>query len=117
MLLKLFVLLLLITNFVISYVEVEGINKYLQYIYGLIMFVCVLMFFLSFFANIRKIAYVLFGITLICYISMNSFVFEIWEARNSIGCLEAGDGVWDYDEHRCRTDCWKWDKEHGCYKE
>lgn len=31
-------------------------------------------------------------------------------------CIDFG-YVWDYDEHRCRQDCRKWDKELGCLKE
>lgn len=36
--------------------------------------------------------------------------------REKEDCLDLSQGVWDYDEQRCRTDCWKWDKEHGCYE-
>ncbi len=32
-------------------------------------------------------------------------------------CLDSGKGVWDYNERRCRTDCWKWDDKLGCLKE
>lgn len=29
-------------------------------------------------------------------------------------CLDMGQGVWDYDQNRCRSDCLKWTKETGC---
>ena len=41
--------------------------------------------------------------------------YEIYTERET--CLDLGNGVWDYAEHRCRTDCVTWNKEQGCVKE
>ena len=30
-------------------------------------------------------------------------------------CLDSGN-VWDYNENRCRNDCWNWNKINGCIK-
>lgn len=38
----------------------------------------------------------------------------IKEAHDADVCLDSGRGVWDYDAHRCRTDCYHWSKEKGC---
>ena len=47
---------------------------------------------------------------------MYNFVPNIKEQHLIDGCMDLGN-VWDYNEHRCRTDCWKWDDKLGCLKE
>jgi len=47
---------------------------------------------------------------------MYNFIEDIKEQHLVDGCMDLGN-VWDYKEHRCRTDCWRWTFEKGCEKE
>ena len=109
-----FVLLLLLMG--IDFVIVLGINKYLLYLYGLIMLVCLFSFLGTMFSKIRKICYIVFILNFNIYIAMYNFNIEIKDAHGIDKCLDSGQGVWDYQEHRCRADCWHWSWEKGCMK-
>ena len=91
------------------------INIYLLSFYALVMAVCLIAFVLTFFAKIRKISYIIFFCSFGGYVALN-FIPEIKDKFSIDACLDAGHGVWDYNEHRCRTDCWHWSKETGCEK-
>ena len=41
-------------------------------------------------------------------------VFYIRRCSQIDTCLDMGQGVWDYDQNICRSDCLKWTKETGC---
>lgn len=41
-------------------------------------------------------------------------VFYIRRCSQIDTCLDMGQGVWDYDQNICRSDCLKWTKEKGC---
>lgn len=66
---------------------------------------------------ICKICYVVFVVSFAIYLAMYHFNMAIIDEHGADRCLDAGKGVWDYKEHRCRTDCWRWSWEKGCEKE
>lgn len=105
----------LILVMAMDYYLARHINQYLLYTYIGVMFVCVISLFLTIFIKIRKTSYIIFIISFIIYILFH-WVPEIKEGYDADACLDSGHGVWDYDEHRCRTDCYHWSKERGCLK-
>ena len=115
-LLKLIVLSFFTFGFILSYIDIYGINKYLQYSYGLIMLVCLCSFLGSFYGRWRKWSYIIFFSTLAAFFMMNR-IPEIKQRYDSITCLETGRGVWDGNEHRCRADCVTWNAKDGCVKD
>ena len=48
-------------------------------------------------------------------IVLSLVVWKIYIFLAQDSCLDSGN-VWDYDEGRCRDDCLRWDKVHGCIK-
>ena len=48
-------------------------------------------------------------------IVLSLVVWKIYIFLAQDSCLDSGN-VWDYDEGRCRDDCLRWDKFHGCIK-
>ena len=114
--LKLFILAILICGFIINYVDIKEVDKYLHYTYAMTMFFCAASFMGTFFKKYRKFSYIVFFVFLGVFFLMGQ-IPSIKEIQDSITCLEAEQGVWDYEHHECRHDCWKWDKEHSCYKE
>lgn len=115
-LLKLFVFLVVLGGFTVDYIDTDDTDKYLHYSYGFVMFVCSFSFLSTFFARYRKVAYIVFFCSFAVYLLMNK-IPPIKIVHDSIACLETGQGVWDYEQNICRSDCWHWDREHGCYKE
>lgn len=113
---KLFVLFVMFGLMLIDWMIVYTVPQHILYTYGFVMFVCLVSFGLTMFSKIRKISYIIFFLSLIIYICMYNFVPDIKEQHLIDGCMDLGN-VWDYNEHRCRTDCWKWDYKLGCLKE
>ncbi len=116
LLFKFFIWLCLSGVMAMDYVILYGINPKLLYTYKLLMFVCSISFLGTFFPKIRKICYIIFTISFTVYILFH-WLPEIKEGYDADACLDSGRGVWDYDEHRCRTDCYHWSREKGCLKE
>ncbi len=114
--LKLCILLFLTGIFVIGYMDTNEIDMHLHYFYGTVMSVCLFSFLCTFFYKYQKIAYIVFFLSFTVFFLMGKIPL-IKEVYDSLSCLEAEKGVWDYDRHECRHDCWRWDKEHGCYKD
>ena len=113
---KLFILFIMSSLMIIDWMIVQSTPQYILSIYGFVMFVCLTSFGLTIFSKIRKISYILFSISLTIYICMYNFVPDIKEKHLIDACMDLGN-VWDYKEHRCRTDCWRWSLEKGCEKE
>ena len=113
---KLFILFIMFGLMLIDWMIVQPIPHHILYTYGFVMFVCLASFGLTIFPKIRKICYILFFISLVAYICMYNFTPNIKEQHLVDGCMDLGN-VWDYNEHRCRTDCWRWTFEKGCEKE
>lgn len=83
---------------------------------NVLLLICLSAFILTFFAKIRKKAYKTFCISVIIYIIFFCF-FPSIPIRIAIDkCGDSEKGVWDYEQSICRQDCYKWDKEYGCYK-
>ena len=114
--LKIAIFLLLLVFFAIDFFIAFSITEYSFVIYGIVMVICLTSFAATFFASIRKVSYIIFAISFIIYLLMFFYYPPIVERQAIDRCFDSGSGVWDYNEHRCRADCWKWDKEHGCYK-
>lgn len=113
---KLFLCAILFAFFAIDLFEVDLKNKTILIIYRSVMFVSLLSLFLTIFPKLHNISLGLFIISFTVYIYMYNNVAEIVEQHLIDGCMDIGN-VWDYNEHRCRTDCWKWDEKLGCLKE
>ena len=113
---KLFVLFFMFALMLIDWTIVHSVPQHILYTYGFVIFVCLISFGLTMFSKIRKTCYIIFFLSLITYICMYNFVPNIKEQHLIDGCMDLGN-VWDYNEHRCRTDCWKWDDKLGCLKE
>ena len=79
-------------------------------------FLVLISFALTVFQKFRKIAYIVFMISLGFYCYMRDYNDEIVQQHNLINCLEIGK-VYDPNQKICRDDCWKWDEERGCLKE
>lgn len=112
---KLFILFILFVLMGIDWVIVQSIPKSILYSYGFVMFVCLASLGLTILPKIRKLCYILFLISLTIYICMYNFVPDIKEQHLIEKCMDMSN-VWDYNEHRCRTDCWRWTDEKGCEK-
>lgn len=110
---KFFVLIIMLVFFVSDYSTVKSIRLWLLFSYALIMFVCSLSFFLTMFPPIRRVAYIIFGISLVSLLLLNRFNSEIYNEFKVVDCVEVGQ-VWDPEQKICRTDCLKWNKEKGC---
>ncbi len=106
----------LIPVMAVDYYLARHINQYILYTYAGVMFVCISSLFFSIFAKLKRIYHLIFIISFAFYLLFRQ-IPEIKEAYNADACLDSGRGVWDYDEHRCRTDCYHWSKEKGCLKE
>ena len=113
--LKIAIFLLLLVFFAVDFFIAFSITEYSFIIYGIVMVICLTSFAATFFASIRKVSYIIFAISFIIYLLMFFYYPPIVERQAIDRCFDSGSGVWDYNEHRCRADCWKWDKEHGCY--
>ncbi len=100
----------------VDYYIVRDVNQYILYTYLGVMFVCLCSLFLTLFSKIKKISYLICVISFIIYLVMGK-IPAIKEAHDADACLDSGHGVWDYDEHRCRSDCYHWSKERGCLKD
>lgn len=90
---------------------------YVWILYVCMMLGCLLSLLGTIISKAQKISYISFILFFLGYILMFFYSSAIVEQHGVNRCLDSGRGVWDYNEHRCRTDCWKWDQEHGCYKE
>ncbi len=108
----LFLLLFMVMDFVIVF----PMNKYLLVLYGAVMLVCLFSLLGTMFIKLRKVCYVVFVISFMLYLAMYHFSEAIADEHGADRCLDSGNGVWDYQEHRCRTDCWHWSWETGCEK-
>lgn len=114
--LKIAIFLLLLVFFAVDFFIAFSITEYSFIIYGIVMVICLTSFAATFFASIRKVSYIIFAISFIIYLLMFFYYPPIVERQAIDRCFDSGSGVWDYNEHRCRADCWKWDREYGCYK-
>ena len=102
--------------FVLDYFEINHLDNNLVYLSVFIAIICLLSLLTTFIQKIRRVSYLIMAFFLITYFVIQNFVPSLKEAHLSISCLESGQGVWDYNEHRCRTDCWRWSFEKGCEK-
>ena len=99
--------------FEISSVDDSGLRNILQFKLQLSVILGLLCL-ASLFDN-KKIMMLIWILSII-YIEKNYMIFPQYERYLAYtDCIDSSK-VWDYNEHRCRADCWKWDKEHGCYK-
>lgn len=112
-LLKLLVLIILAVGFAVEYINTAEINSYLRYTYIFVMFVCSFSFLFTFIKKYRQIAYIVFILSFMSFLLMGR-IPAIKLIHDSIACLEAEKGVWDYTLNICRQDCLTWDKELGC---
>ena len=113
---KIFFFFLLLGCFVLDYFEINHLDNNLVYLSVFIAIICLLSLLTTFIQKIRKVSYLIMAFFLITYFVIQNFVPSLKEAHLSISCLESKQGVWDYNEHRCRTDCWRWSFEKGCEK-
>ena len=74
---KLFVLFVMFGLMLIDWMIVYTVPQHILYIYGFVMFVCLVSFGLTMFSKIRKISYIIFFLSLIIYICMYNFVPDI----------------------------------------
>lgn len=102
-LLKLLVLITLTVGFAVEYINTAEINPYLRYAYILVMFVCSFSFLITFIKKYRKIAYIVFILSFIIFLLMGR-IPAIKLIHDSISCLEAEKGTWDYNLNICRQD-------------
>ena len=86
------------------------------FLYILVMLVCLVSFIGVIFFKNKKRYYLMFACVMLIYILMYNFLISIVDAHGSDRCLD-NDGVWDFEQHICRTDCWMWDDKLGCLKE
>ena len=115
---KFIILSLLLVAFLEDYFIVQNaIRGIVLFAYAFVMLVCFISLGYAFFFRFRykRILYIISGVFFIGYCAMNNLVSGIYEARRVSFCLQNGQ-VYDYNEHRCRTDCWHWSKETGCEK-
>ena len=63
----------------------------------------------------KKIMMIIWILSLLCIEKSYGIFPQYKQYMAYTDCIDSSK-VWDYNEHRCRTDCWKWDTEHGCYK-
>ena len=113
---KIFFFFLLLGCFVLDYFEINNLDNHLVYLSVFIAIICLLSILTTFIQKIRRVSYLIMAFFLITYFVIQNFVPSLKEAHLSISCLESKRGVWDYKEHRCRTDCWRWSFEKGCEK-
>ena len=85
-------------------------------LYILVMLVCLASLIGGIFFNNKKRYYIMFACAMFIYILMYNFLMPIIDSHGSDRCLDNG-GVWDFEQHICRTDCWMWDDKLGCLKE
>ena len=102
---------------VIDFVIVFPMNKYILFFYGTVMLVCLFSLLGTMFAKFCKVCYVAFFVSFTVYLAMYHFNTAVIDEHGADRCLDSGRGVWDYQEHRCRTDCWHWSWEKGCEKQ
>lgn len=102
---------------IIDFVIVFPMNKYILFFYGTVMLVCLFSLLGTVFTKFRKVCYVIFAVSFAFYLAMYNFNAAVIDEHGADRCLDSGKGVWDYQEHRCRTDCWHWSWEKGCEKE
>ena len=95
---------------------IDGISEEIYNLYYLIMLACLISFALTVFQKFRKIAYIVFVVSLGVYCYMHDYNKEIVERHNLVNCLEVGK-VYDPNKKVCRGDCGKWDDKLGCLKE
>ena len=113
---KIFFFFLLLGCFVLDYFEINNLDNHLVYLSVFIALICLLSLLTTFIQKIRRVSYLIMGFSLITYLVIQNFVPSLKEAHQSTSCLESERSVWDYKEHRCRTDCWRWSFEKGCEK-
>ncbi len=113
---KSFILLALTLCISIDVLLTIGISQYLLIFYILNALICLFSFIGTFFSKYRQISYLIFLGSLLIYLILNG-IPQVSDKFNADKCLDSGIGVWDYNEHRCRTDCWRWTFEKGCEKE
>ena len=92
-----------------------GISQYLLIFYILNALICLFSCIAAFFSKYRKTSYFIFLGSLLIYLTLNC-IPQVSDKLDVDKCLDSGQGVWDYNEHRCRTDCWRWTFEEGCEK-
>ena len=114
--LKLIFLLVIICWFILDFIFIYDYNIYFVIFYIAVMLTCLFSYILSFFNVYKKSSYRVLGIFGVLYMILN-FVSPASDKLAIDHCLDSGKGVWDYNERRCRTDCWKWDDKLGCLKE
>lgn len=116
--LQLIILFLLLVAFLEDYFIVQNsIGGIVLFAYAFVMLICFISLGCAFFFRFRykRILYIISGVFFIGYCAMNNLVSGIYEARMVSFCLQKGQ-VYDYNEHRCRSDCQHWSKEIGCVK-
>lgn len=116
--LQLIILFLLLVAFLEDYFIVQNsIGGIVLFAYTFVMLVCFISLGCAFFFRFRyeRILYIISVVSFIGYCAMNNLVSGIYEARTVSFCLQNGQ-VYDYNEHRCRSDCRHWSKETGCEK-
>lgn len=113
---KAIIYFVLFSVLVISYAISTNITPLLQYLYGIVIAVCLGSFGASYLKKCRKIAYIIFVSSLTIFILMSRYIPEIKEQHIIDRCLDGG-MVYDPVQKICRDDCWKWDDKLGCLKE
>ena len=100
------ILSLLLIAFLEDYLIVQNsIRGIVLFAYAFVMLVCFISLGCAFFFRFRykRILYIISVVSFIGYCAMNNLVSGIYEARTVAFCLQNGQ-VYDYNEHRCRTD-------------
>ncbi len=112
---KLIAFLFMTLIFGVDMLIIAKAPKILWGIYLGIGLTCLCAFIGTFFKKTREISWRVWIMSLLLYIA---FGFEptIKEQKDIEACLDDGN-VWDDDERKCRTDCWRWTKENGCETE
>ena len=116
-LVKLFILALMFVWFCYDFIITLPEFDFAILIYIITMLTCIISFVCSFVNKIKKTSYIIFLFSLLLYVLMNIFSVSVTDSHNADRCLDSGNGVYDFEQHKCRTDCWHWSKEKGCLKE
>ena len=97
----------------ISWAITAGISPLWFYLYGTVVIIALGAFGLSYCQKYRKIAYIVWGMALVVFILMGTYVPEIKEQHYIDACMDSGK-VYDPIQKICRDDCLTWSKETGC---
>ena len=116
-LIKLFILAIMFIWFCYDIITTLPEFDFAILIYITTMPMCLFAFVCSFIHKIKKISYIIFSLSLSLYVLMNIFSVSVTDSHNADRCLDSDKGVYDFEQHKCRTDCWHWSKEKGCLKE